>query len=384
MNEKLPNIGISRQSRLVVFFACFAVFALPPLAAEIEPFSIETTNSRALGGYHAASENDIFCLFGNPAALEIVQYRGFVRFGIGAAGNLNEDAALLNTIFSGSKIDAAIATEYGKKNLGFTPPVFYINGPFAVAYAAKGFGIGVFNRLYWDSAISNNQWTINFNNDIIGTAGWSITFFDTYNNKLHAGISGKVFNRYMSNIKSQNITVNKKAAATESPGGRADKLVFGVGINAGMLYSFRDFFSAGITCDDLITPYFFIHLVKDNGNESFIELPHQKLNIGLSLKPVQNNGIFLNIMADFRDVLSAVGVFSTQPQDILLYISAGVECVFMDRISLRAGIKEMYPSAGIGYNFGAFSINAAFYGKEYGLFAGDCTVYAFELGLTIN
>ncbi|MDR0552088.1 MAG: hypothetical protein LBG72_08765 [Spirochaetaceae bacterium] len=365
---------------IAALFFCQTIFA-----SENKPFSIESTASQALGGYHTASDSGIFTLFSNPALLDSVEYNGIFGGGLGAVGTVAEDIALFKALTGGGPFDEDLAAGYGKKNLGWTPPELYLNGPLAAGYAAKGVGMALFDRIDFDSSIFNGKWTMNINTSLSGVMGRTFGLIDTYNHKLDAGGAVKLGLRWSMNMISQHVEVNPDAKGGTGEGpGRAGKIGLAPGINVGVLYTFRDIFSAGIQCDDIITPSLLLYLEPEEGGEPLFEIAHQKLNLGISVRPVRNGTVDWNIMLDFRDVLQAAGVFEGKARHPLLCLSAGMELTVRGVLTFRAGLRDLLPAAGIGYDFNSFTLEAAFYGREYGATPGIKSVYAFEIGFTIK
>ncbi|MDR2521283.1 MAG: hypothetical protein LBC72_01840 [Spirochaetaceae bacterium] len=365
--------------RVVCCLACASCTVTAVSGAEIQPFTVDSTPFLALGGYHSAHNTDIFCLFSNPAALDAVQYRSLFQLGLGAIGSIEEDLALLRAMGNGEAADADMVAGYAKSALGYTPPFLYMNGPFAIGYAAKGFGAAVFNRVFYDAALYRKRWTINMNIDLTGAAGWALNLVDNYTHKLDAGLGVRLHGRYMFNVLSQNVAALPKEPGPGDAASRADKIVLGLGTSVGVMYRFRSLLTLGIDCDDVFAPYLFLFLIDKESGEDDFALGRQKLNVGFSITPVENAFARLTIMADARDILAMAGV-SGEGREAALFFSAGIEAIFSGLLTVRAGLKDLLPAAGLGYNFGTFSIEAAFYGKEFGITAGQRAVYALDLG----
>ena len=78
----------------------------------------------------------------------------------------------------------------------------------------------------------------------------------------------------------------------------------------------------------------------------------------------------LDVMLDINDV---VGIIANDPKERnpILDVSLGTEAVFFKTLSLRLGLHEMYPTAGIGARLGAFNLDLAIFGRELGLEPGS-------------
>lgn len=87
------------------------------------------------------------------------------------------------------------------------------------------------------------------------------------------------------------------------------------------------------------------------------------------------------VMADYRNLFALFGQTKRNP---ILELSAGTELVLGNIVSLRFGLSEMYPAAGIGLKFGTFNLDLALYGKELGLEPGSspCLNGSLFIGFT--
>ncbi|MDR2602694.1 MAG: hypothetical protein LBC53_09665 [Spirochaetaceae bacterium] len=337
---------------------------------EITPFNIDPTHILALGGRHSAYSKDVFCLFSNPALLSQIQDESFFRFGAGMTGSLEEQAALIKSFLTGS-MDSNIIQPFVEKNLVHTPPELLINGPLAIAYAAKGFGAGFFNKIFVDSGLNGDKWTTNYSVDLILAAGWSHTFVNNFNHTFDAGFSIKAFSRFSLNKIIEN--------GRETSDSGALSLVNGAALGFGALYTFYDRLSIGISCSQAPAAYITAYIGKAGKSPDFkTALPD--VQAGFSVNLIRGAVLSWTLAVDFCDALALI----SGEKDAALLISAGMEFVFFGTAFLRAGLKDMAPCGGLGWRFGRFSVDASVYGKEYGNKAGVHTSYGFSLGFTFH
>ena len=80
----------------------------------------------------------------------------------------------------------------------------------------------------------------------------------------------------------------------------------------------------------------------------------------------------LVIALDYRDILD---LFAVLPRNPILNVGLGAEARVLDIVTLRAGIADALPSAGMGLNLSAFTMNLSVYGAELGLDPGDRPYY---------
>lgn len=87
------------------------------------------------------------------------------------------------------------------------------------------------------------------------------------------------------------------------------------------------------------------------------------------------------VMCDYRNLFS---LFHTLGRNPILELSCGTEFVLGNILSLRFGMSEMYPAAGLGLGFGTFKLDFAVYGKELGLEPGSspCLNASLFIGFT--
>jgi hypothetical protein len=86
------------------------------------------------------------------------------------------------------------------------------------------------------------------------------------------------------------------------------------------------------------------------------------------------------VLLDYRDGLD----FWTDPENTanpLLKIAAGVEATLLDVVSVRVGLAEGLPAAGLGLNLGRVEIDAVAFGDELTSEPGFRSVYNIMFGV---
>jgi hypothetical protein len=86
-------------------------------------------------------------------------------------------------------------------------------------------------------------------------------------------------------------------------------------------------------------------------------------------------------MADYRDFLD---LFKPIYRNPILNATLGTEVIFLDVISLRAGINETYLATGLGLDLTLFQIDLALYGKELGIDPGKRPLLNMDLSLSFQ
>jgi hypothetical protein len=156
---------------------------------------------------------------------------------------------------------------------------------------------------------------------------------------------------------------------------------FGFGLDVGATLSLLNFITVGLVWDDAVSGYFTSKSPNLASGELEPDASYKafnfdwKFDLGASVS-VPGVNIFtlgiissLDVMLDLHDVIGMM-VNDPKKRNPILDVSLGTEAVFFKTISLRLGIHEMYPSAGIGARFGAFNLDAAIFGRELGLEPG--------------
>ena len=118
-----------------------------------------------------------------------------------------------------------------------------------------------------------------------------------------------------------------------------------------------------------------------NGYSSYKTQPI-KLNSGFSIKAISegrfNSISELTFYFDWRDILSFI---PTIRRNYFLNFTFGSELIFHKVLSMRFGIMDLYPQAGIGLDFYYFKFNCSVYAKELGLNVWQRPAINIELGI---
>jgi hypothetical protein len=198
----------------------------------------------------------------------------------------------------------------------------------------------------------------------------------------------KAFGRGLVNIKGAIIDMSQDidALMDDTP----LEIIIGGGLNLGLKYVYADQFTLGFTADDLMSPSGILHYNLPSGDDSsdltldstefdfFAIRPRVNIGAAYQIKPWD----FLRVafMADYRDLLN-IFIHDYSTKNPILNISLGAEAKFYNIIVLRAGMNEMLPALGLGFDFKIVRIDFAYYGKELSNEPGNLSTYALDFGL---
>ena len=162
-------------------------------------------------------------------------------------------------------------------------------------------------------------------------------------------------------------------------------LTTGIGVDAGVRWSWKNRVAAALDCSNLYspaisTPYtsaagFLQNPGGTAGTPSYVTLP-RSLNFGLMWSPdLGRVGEVIDsivLAADYRDILD---LFNPLPRNPILNVGLGLEAKVLQIVALRVGVSDALPSAGIGLDLSIFKLDLAAYGSELGLDPGDRPCY---------
>jgi hypothetical protein len=342
----------------------------------------------ALGGYHAALADDYTVLFTNPAGFRKVGYQLHAsELTIGISGPIFD---ITSMIVEGT--DNLEADELSDIVTGLHAAL-NVTGPVSFAYLKNGIGFGIFNWMeleFNNLGAGNLEGKVNENILINGGYSFRIPFPAESNSALDIGISCKTI------IKGE-VEVERSALELFDIFSDFSNILFsepfeldiGIGFDLGVLYSYKDFISAGLVCRDIYSP-----IIKNNytsldgffGDEepdrtNTIIPPDLSLGIlitpylGRAEKYISN----MKILYDYNDILDFV-TLKERRRNILLHMGFGLEFTLLNILILRGGFNEGLMAAGIGLDLKAFNLNLSMYGTELSTEPGMHSIYNIVLG----
>ena len=335
----------------------------------------------ALGGKHISDTSWYYSFLTNPGNIGLMGKKSLypgLTGGIGGPIQYAEEMlSAIENMGDGSSDSINTLAEILSKNKGLDLDAV-ISGPIQFGSVKNNFGWGFFNQTY----VIANIPSINYLEGLVGNEsllrfGFALPI-PLGIGKLSIGGAIDLVNRVEGKLETSLINAMS--------GDSFDGLIplytsFGFGLDAGATLSLLNFITVGLVWDDAVSGYFTSRSSDIGSGEIEPDASYQAFNFGWKFDlgasvSVPGVNIFtlgiissLNVMLDLHDVIGMM-VNDPKKRNPILDVSLGTEAVLFKTISLRLGIHEMYPSAGIGARFGAFNLDAAIFGRELGLEPG--------------
>jgi len=374
-----------------VFFIWIAVFSLWPVLPAlgkpvvIDPFVMPSARFSALGGNHAAMADDFYAIFLNPAAFaDVKEEFSAAEITLSTYGPLLEIIDLFrNNSASASNLDLSGIAGPNGFAAGFD-----LGGPLSLGWVGRNLGLGIFNRIRTAAAVSGTMLRPLVSGELLFAGGYAFRIINKGSHLLDAGFLGKGFFRGALNLEAP---IFDAATLLDDPAGQPFGTYLGLGLDLGVMYTFRENLRAALVCYDvfspvLATPYDSLSDFGDKsgpsaGGSSYAAVK-RRLDAGVKYR-IRSDFIDryfsrLSVMADYHDFLD---LFSLVPRNPILNVGLGVELTLLNALTLRAGITDALPAFGFGLDLAFMQVDFALHGKELGLDPGIMPVYAMDIGL---
>jgi hypothetical protein len=355
------------------------VFAQEPMPR----FEITTARSNGLGGHHVAYTDNVFALLVNPAAIMRVEQRSF--FAISPTlFSPQSTFSLISTVTDMAGGDTSAlgeAMDVLSKNKGKIPLGFDLREfPLSIAWVADGFGFGLWDRIFVNPSIVGTNVMVDVYADVILPVGFAFKILDTEAHSVDAGVTVKGFARAWAH---DYTTIPKLMdEASDFADDISVPVIAGGGVDLGLLYRWNVGLSAGLTFDDVFTRGVVVkEIIGSDDNTYYVPFT---MNFGVAYDLSLGKYLNFALAFDYRDIVNLFEQDDYSKRNALLGMGAGFQVGFFKILKLRVGINEMLPAAGVGFDLGAFKIDAAYYGKEFGLEPGQRSAAALDLTLAIR
>jgi len=372
----------------IIFLSIFNASSLFADDIAFEPVRPEIISAKTAGyaGDHSALEAGFDTLTTNPAALAYVTKEwSFSRIATRVSGPLFDIPSIIQ---SNDVVTGLLDLVAKNKGIYFGAN---ITGPLAFGKVDKNFGFGVFNRTLTSADIpSLTSASLVAGEEFLLTGGYGITLYEKENQSIAAGVQLKGF--FQTFLMEKGTSLSVLGALTNFQiNNLPTALSTGFGLDAGFMYR-NGPFNAGLTCKDLYTPVFTTQYstfssftAGSSGTSIKADRLDPYLSAGIEYSfPIPDTWISITgwkAMADYRDILD---LFKPIYRNPILNATIGTEVVFLDVISLRAGINETYLSTGIGLDLTLFQIDLAMYGSELGIDPGKRPLLNMDLSLSFQ
>jgi hypothetical protein len=365
-----------------IFVFCMILCGAAAFAQEAMPrFEMPTAQSNGMGGHHLAYTDNVFALLINPAAIMRVEQRSFFTLSptlfspestFSLLGPV-QDMIGGDTSALGDAMDVFSKTK-GKIPLGFDLREF----PLSIAWVADGFGFGLWDRVFVNPSIVGSYVTINVYADVMLPIGFAFRILDTEHHDIDTGITLKPFARVLA---SDHVKITKLMDDDDFLDEISVPLIAGAGFDLGLLYRWDIGLSAGLTFDDVFTRGWVVReLVGSDDNTYYVPFT---MNFGAAYD-LRLGFVTFTLAFDYRDIANLFQQDDYSKRNAMLGIGAGFQLGLFNVIKMRVGISDMLPSVGLGLDFGPFEIDAAYYGKEFGLEPGQLSAAALDLTIAIR
>lgn len=384
-----------RRTRLGLIAAltlvCCAV--LPGQSFTFPGIEFSSARIDALGGRHAALADDISTLFSNPAGFRQAGPQLAVsELTVNLSGPVFSIADLLLRVLGGASPTTLLSDPDVQTLLTSLHASAGLNGPLSFGYVGDGLGFGFFNStdltIETQGTLPTITTTMHENMKFVGGYAFAIPLPPSLQSTLDFGLS--------LNVSAQGRVVSTQAISTLISS--ADPaflltapfdLFVGIGLDAGILYTWNKTISVGVVGRNLYAPVMknaYAKLTDFGVTSPTLSYGATPLDLSAGILYSPNLGVLeryitkLKIMLDYNDILD----FATHPvtaTNPVLHVGIGVEVVMLQILALRAGFNEGYFSAGLGLNLTFFSLNLTMFGSELSMEPGLRPVYNLLLGL---
>ncbi len=373
---------------LIVPLLCIGF--LPSLYASpvaLASFDYPSARFDGMGGLHAALVDDFSSILSNPAGLSSAKDElSIAQLTFNVTGPIFDILAAAQGYLSDGSLDLdGVVGDSGLRtglNLG---------GPIAFGWIGRGIGFGFFDRSGVDVDVNGTDIEATVMQELLLTGGYGIRFHLTEKHSFDVGFLAKGFLRGSSELSSSILTIDELFSAdalTDNP----FSVAAGIGVDVGLRYDWDNLFSLGVVCRDAYTPamvteYSSLGGFIDGTGTTTTEygLVDRSLDAGILVKPRFDflDRYFSNFLValDYNDILD---LLSAIPRNPVLNVSLGTELVLLDVLSLRAGIADALPNAGIGLDLSFAQIDFAMRGVELGLEPGVRSVFVMDLGIAFR
>ncbi len=373
---------------VLVCMMCFSAFAQDDV---VSIFKMPSARNAAIGGVHITNTDGAGALLNNPAGLVGKKEFGIIEISPSITAPMDRMEDIMDSVEtivdSGDDVDVGailnllknITDDKGRLYVGLN-----VGAPISLSIVSGGFGFGLFTGAAVDVSFSGVSAKVNADVNAQVNIGYGHRFIETESHTLDVGIGLNAFYR---------VRASKRISMNDIASFDAESLlplqgIFGLGMDVGVQYGFKDRLHVAVAANNLFsyarimdmsdafglagegyTPF------EDKNGESY-----RSLNVGMDYELLKKTAGFLDLtlMADYRDIFD---LFSDIPRNPILNLGIGAELGLFDHIFIRAGLNDMLPALGVGFDLFVCELNFAAYGRELGLDPGVQPVFCMDLGL---
>lgn len=381
------------MKRYTCLLVALAIILAPAVAQSVRRFSPSSARMVALGGPHAASVSGLDAIFENPAAFATAE----AEFSASAlvfnpSGPIFDIAGL--ALGGPGRIISGISSLFDDKGRFFAQADLL--GPLSFGYVGKGLGFGLFNRsVATVNASSLLSLALDVSEQLLLAGGYAYRIALGTRNVLDLGIMPKGF--ITANV-GERMSLTKLMSLVDNPSALLDlpmTMVSGVGFDVGLRWSLDNVLAVGLVARDAYSPAM---VTRYQGLGAFLASPMQAklgesayavvppdLAVGLAFEPrhaiLDSLGAHIVFLVDYVDLLD---LLKPLPRNPILNLGLGLELTLLDILSLRAGVKDALPTAGLGVDLAAFEFSLAMFGRELGSEPGSRPLFNLLVALDFS
>lgn len=359
--------------------------------------SIVSSRFSGLGGIHVGMTNCGFdTLQNNAASFAFVTDETwmFSKISSEVSGPLMDMVNVFPALKSGSAdlLAALLPFITGKNGLNLCGQV---TGPLSLGWMGPNLGFGIFNKTSFNLRIpSLSMANMHFGEEVLIAGSYGSVIIDKGNHVVSIGGTLKGFVQVFLAENGGASDVIDSLAGFDI-GSLPAIFSSGFGLDLGVQYIFANVLSFGLVCKDAITPVFSSSYTNytdlfggSDALDSVNKILAPNLIFGICYSPkIPFLGEYItrwDFMLDYSNILDFIPSVKPIPRNPILNLSFGTELTIHQVLSFRMGIKECYPSAGVGLDLSIVNLDVSVFGSELGLQPGSVPQYNMALSLSFD
>lgn len=357
-----------------------------PLTREF-PAIIDSVEALGMGNAYYGVSSNKFASFYNPAALKHVPHYTVdilpITFGL-SQETINKGFDAVEIASKGNLDDAKVMSDLINTFLGKFVNIGPIN--FFPAFTKKNLSIGIFTANEMNFVAYNRvipELAIRVKSDTGAAVSFATQFLEDDSLSLGFTVKGLYrvnFTKAYNALELSSLFSNSSSASKDFQKEiMKDGTGFAILGSVGMMYDMPSF---GSSILDYIKPRFSLSF-NDFGYQNFGRLMEDidpTLNLSIGISPQFTSFLRGDLYIEFHDILVMAG----EDKSFTKRFHIGAQLSFWDRLFVRAGLNQGYPTAGLGFDIKFLRMNYAFYGEELGAYAGQKVDWRHAVELTIG
>ncbi|MDR0663199.1 MAG: hypothetical protein LBF80_03860 [Spirochaetaceae bacterium] len=360
-----------------VIFIVYAVICWLPalsmtaqeLPARVRPADFPFARNTALGGGHVGLDGDFSSLFTNPAVLAGVNPQISISEFVIAAVDVEALFRMATADNTLSELSSILVNRFYRFNTSLD-----VGGPIAFGMVGDNYGWGVFNVTRFDMTWERDQlYSVSrtLTEEFIFAGAYGLRLYDGPSARFDMGLMVKLLVRL--GYASPPIYIHQLNYIIQDMVESPFETQLGAGADIGLRWTVFDSMSFAAVIYDPFSPVWVTQYSKAE------KVASQEMTVQgtVPITPRASIGISWNMASPFwhryfsgitfsLDYLGLLDNFSETSRSPLLNLSVGLEVRMLEVFTLRAGIRDLLPSGGVGLNYSFMNVDVAVYGRELG------------------